>query len=179
MKRGWADRPAHGNTKGATYLSGKYMDLVQELFEAGEKKKGCKSSPHQMHAEMERRFPDDFDLPSVVEISGGVSHLVQWGKKAKSVEGGGSGVGKGRRTMEARFPNVFEPLRAQFEVVLLGGADTWSPAAAVAWLGQAKPGQEGGEWPEGLGWPGKMKTHVSEALRGWQEEKQQPAAAAQ
>ena len=87
--------------------------------------------------------------------------------------------GKGRCTTEARFPAVFKPLRARFEVVLLGGADTWSPAAAVAWLGQAKPGQEGGEWPEGLGWPGKMKTHVSEALRRWQEEKQQPAAAAQ
>eukprot|EP01045_Picozoa_sp_COSAG04_P016779 COSAG04_NODE_1432_length_6795_cov_3.370221_4_plen_1114_part_00 len=179
LKRGWADRPAHGKTKGATYLSGKYMDLVQELFEAGEKKKGCKSSPHQMHAEMERRFPEDFDLPSVVEISGGVSRLVQRGKKAKSAEGGGSAAGQGRRTTEASFPAVFEPLRDQFEAVLLGGAGTWPPAEAVAWLEAVKPGQEGGEWPEGLDWPAKMKTHVTKALGRWQKEKQQPAAAAQ
>ena len=49
----------------------------------------------------------------------------------------------------------------------------------VAWLGAVKPGQEGGKWPEGLDWPNKMKTHVSKALGRWQEEKQQPAAAAQ
>ena len=49
----------------------------------------------------------------------------------------------------------------------------------MAWLGEAKPGQEGGEWPEGLDWPAKMKTHVTKALGRWQKEKQQPAAAAQ
>ena len=104
---------------------------------------------------------------------------MQRGKKAKSAEGGGSGAGKGRLTTEAKFPAVFEPLRDQFEAVLLGGAGTWPPAEAVAWLEAVKPGQEGGEWPEGLDWPAKMKTHVSKALGRWQEEKQQPAAAAQ
>ena len=89
MKFGWAQRPAHGEGKGATYMSDEFTGVVQKLFECGEKKKGCKYSPHQMHAEMERRFPEDFDLPSVVEISGGVSRLVQRGKKAKSAEGGG------------------------------------------------------------------------------------------
>ena len=38
-------------------------------------------------------------------------------------------------TTEAKFPAVFEPLRTQFEAVLLGGAATWSPDEAVAWLG--------------------------------------------
>ena len=43
------------------------------------KKKGCKYSPHQaqMHAELEKRFPERFDVPSVTEISGAVANLVK------------------------------------------------------------------------------------------------------
>ena len=58
-----------------------FEHVVAKLFYRGEKKKGCKYSPHQMHAELEKRFPARFDVPSVTEISGAVANLVQKKKK--------------------------------------------------------------------------------------------------
>ena len=55
--------------------------VVRKLFSRGETKKGCKYSPHQMHSELEKRFPERFDVPSVTEISGAVANLVQKKKK--------------------------------------------------------------------------------------------------
>lgn len=78
---GWADRPAHGEGKGETYMCEEFEHVVKKLFYRGEKKKGCKYSPHQMHAELEKRFPERFDVPSVTEISGAVANLVQKKKK--------------------------------------------------------------------------------------------------
>eukprot|EP01047_Picozoa_sp_COSAG01_P090967 COSAG01_NODE_22682_length_845_cov_14.376676_2_plen_82_part_00 len=54
---------------------------MAELFDRGEEQKGCKSSLHQMHAEIIRRFASHFDIPSVTEIAGGISNLVQARKK--------------------------------------------------------------------------------------------------
>ena len=96
LKFGWARRPAHGEGKGATYMSDEFATVVEKLFECGEKKKGCKYSPHQMHAELLRRFPDRFDIPSVIEISAAVSNLVQNKNRPSAVSTGASGDRGGR-----------------------------------------------------------------------------------
>ena len=166
---GWARRPAHGQTKGETYMCEEFEHVVWKLFKRGEKKKGCKYSPHQMHAELERRFPDRFDVPSVVEISGAVANLMQQ-KKTGSAPANTAGGGRGRMTTEQKYPTVFAPLWAEW-----AGGRYLSPPSACTWIAQHRHGQLSGNWPEGLDWPNKMKTHVAAALKRFHEGRPAPS----
>ena len=46
--KGWARRRAHGKTKGHTYMTDEYKQMIQKYFEEGEKDKGKKKSPAMM-----------------------------------------------------------------------------------------------------------------------------------
>ena len=81
MARGWGVRRNQGQTKGATYTCEQFSQLFQQLFDVGEAKSGQKYSPHQMQAEVIRRFPGRYDIPSVTEIAGVIGNLVQQQKK--------------------------------------------------------------------------------------------------
>lgn len=171
---GWAERPAHGHTKGKTYMCGEFEQVVKKLFNRGEKKKGCKYSPHQIHSELESRFPDRFDVPSVTEISGAVANLVQKKKTGSTSGNAAAGGGRGRMSTEGKYPEVFAPLWAEWRA-------GWhlSPKEACSWLAQHKPGQLAGNWPVGLDWPNKMKTHVTNALKRFREGRPTPTVGAE
>ena len=164
---GWARRPAHGYGKGETYMCEDFLRVVTKLFNRGEKKKGCKYSAHQMHAEIERRFPDRFDIPSVTEIAAAVANLVMGKKTGKKISAVGGG--RGRRTTEQKFPEVFGPLWAEWTA---GREQT--VRKACSWLNQHKHGQISGSWPQELSWPHKQKTHVAAALKRFHEGRAAP-----
>ena len=75
LRAGWALCRKHGQTKGATYICPEFQ--FQQLFDAGEVKNGQKYSPHQMQAELTKRFPQRFDIPSVTVITDVIGALVK------------------------------------------------------------------------------------------------------
>ena len=172
---GWAVRPAQGATKGATYFKTEFAAVVAELFDIGEHTKGCKYAPHQMHAEIIARFPERFDIPSVTEISAGVSNLVQQRKKGTASVAKGTGK-RGRQLMEDKHELVFGPLRAEFESGWDATETVMTAQAAVQWLTSNKPGMAEGSWPTGLDWPSKMESNVKTILKRWATAKRSPSA---
>jgi hypothetical protein len=172
---GWAWRPDQGKTKGATYYADEFAAVVAELFDVGEEKKGCKYAPHQMHSEILARFPDRYDIPSVTEISGGVSLLVTRRKLGKVSVAKGTGK-RGARLIEDKTPDVFGPLREQFDMVWDQTDKAMTPSAAMRWLTSKKPGTVDGNWPAALAWPGKMEQNMKTVLKRWVAAKKQPAA---
>ncbi len=157
LRSGWAVRPAQGQTKGRTYFSGEFRQLAQQLFELGEASKGCKLSAHQMHAEMLRKFPARFDVPSISEIMAGISDLTLHRKN------GTKPGNKGARRTEDRFPEQFGPLMEQWEQ-----GQALDEKASVEWLTKKKPASG---WPAGLNWPSRMQAHVRAALTRWKHAK--------
>ena len=134
------------------------------LFELGEANKGCKLSAHQMHAEMLRKFPSRFDVPSISEIMAGISDLTLHSKK-------GTKPGKkGRRRLEDRFPDQFGPLLVELERVHAAG-QMMQEVEVVAWLTEKRPGCAGSDWPNTLDWPAKMGANVRTVLSRWKKEK--------
>lgn len=65
--RGWARRPPHGKTYGATYMSQAVKDVCTELFRVGEEQSSAKFSPAQMHEEVMKRVIG-YGIPSITEI---------------------------------------------------------------------------------------------------------------
>ena len=101
---------------------------------------------------------DRFDIPSVTEIAAAVANLMMGKKTGKKISAVGGG--RGRKTTEQKFPEVFGPLWAEWTA---GREQT--VGKACSWLNQHKHGQISGSWPQELGWPDKQKTHVAAALK--------------
>jgi hypothetical protein len=95
---------------------------------------------------------------------------VQGKKTGKS--GAAVGGGPGRKTTEEKYPDVFAPLWAEW----VAGRQLSAPAACT-WLTQYTPGQLSGSWPQGLGWPAKMKPHVTAVLKRFNEGRPAPRRA--
>lgn len=76
---GWARRPQHGDTLGATYIL-RYEREITEIFNAGVIKSAEKRGPAQMREELRRRHPGLFSIPSVTKITQKVSALFQVSK---------------------------------------------------------------------------------------------------
>ena len=128
-----------------------------------------------MHAEIIARFPERFDIPSVTEISAGVSNLVQQRKKGMVSVAKGTGK-RGRQLMEDKHELVFGPLRAEFESGWDATETVMTAQAAVQWLTSNKPGMVEGSWPTGLDWPSKMESNVKTILKRWATAKRSPSA---
>ena len=84
---GWARRPAHGDTLGASYLH-RYEHEVVEMFNAGVMKSTAKRGPAQMREELKLRHPGVFAIPSLAALTRKVSTLFK-----ASRDNGGTVVG--------------------------------------------------------------------------------------
>ena len=146
LPAGWARRAKHGKGFGVRYMKvdgGRYLKMVRKMFRKGVKRKGEKMAPAQMLERIVHKFPRQYDLPSLEEVSQAVAAIAQEGKGG-AAKGAAAG-GRGRPALADVFPAEIGALRAQFEAV--GGK--LMPAAAVAWMESAgRPAARG--WPEGL-----------------------------
>ena len=122
-----------------------------------------------MQAEIVRRNPGRFDIPSVMEIQVEVAALVLRAKKkgpARAVGGGSRGV----TGPEARWPAVIAPLRDHY-LSIAGGL---TAAPAIAWMTRVGGYAEGGEWPA----DGPTEQQIRGLISKWRKNPPQPAAAA-
>ena len=78
----------------------------------------------------------------------------------------------GNGATDEKYPDVFAPLWAEW----VAGRQLSAPAACT-WLTQYTPSQLSGSWPQGLGWPAKMKPHVAAVLKRFNEGRPAPRRA--
>ena len=100
----WGRRPEHGGGKGAKYMCDAFTAVIRTLFLQGEGKKGAKMSAHQMQQEIINRHFERYDIPSVIELSSGISTLMQTikadAKKKKKAEAKDAGASAGAAEAE-------------------------------------------------------------------------------
>ena len=100
---GWACRPKQGQGFGERYARREpWITIAEDMFMAGEKDKGNKSSPGEMHEAMLQRAVDikRFDTPSLEEVAKLISDFFANRKKNKPCRGtasGGAPAGRGAR----------------------------------------------------------------------------------
>ena len=66
-KAGWASRPKQGEKYGKKYIVN-YRDDFKDMYEAGAGNAGRKRTQAMIWEDLQRKYPDRFDLPSENEI---------------------------------------------------------------------------------------------------------------
>ena len=102
--RGWAQRPAHGHSKGHLYMTLEHKEKIRGYFDAGEKDKGAKKSAALMVEALragEEGAGAKHYIPFVSEITPFISQLVTASKKGTEA---GAGV-RGRE--QATVPDGY------------------------------------------------------------------------
>jgi hypothetical protein len=82
LTAGWAQGPPIGKVYGATYIK-KFAVDIDSMFAAGNANSGVKKSAAQMLIELQRQYPDRYDLPSESDIARRISKLSTNKKQAQ------------------------------------------------------------------------------------------------
>ena len=78
--QGWARRPPHGQTLGATYIHAYQRDVLR-MFNRGAETSSRKTSPAQMREELKKLYPGRFCIPSRAELRTRISALYSKAKE--------------------------------------------------------------------------------------------------